>query len=145
VPSALVVIAAGQVATPEVPSVQVNVTVTSELFHLATLAAGLAAAEMEGAVLSMLSVTLAVAVFPALSVACPEITWFAPYALTRTGAGQAVTPEVASLQVNVTVTLELFHPAALAPGLAAAEIDGALLSMFRVMLAVDLFPALSAA
>jgi len=40
----------------------------------------------------------------------------APSVVTVTGAGQFATPEMASLQVKLTVTLELFHPAAFGAG-----------------------------
>ena len=89
-PSVVTVTAAGQVpARPESASEQVKVTVTLELFQPLALAAGDCAAVMTGGVLSRLTVTLAVAVFPAVSVAVPEMTWFAPSVLTTTGDGQA--------------------------------------------------------
>jgi hypothetical protein len=64
----------------------------------------------------MFSVTLAVAVFPALSLADPEIACFAPSVVTVWGGGQLATPDVASEQVKVTVTLELFQPFAFGGG-----------------------------
>jgi hypothetical protein len=97
---------------------------TSELFHPAALGAGVTKAEIEGAVLSMFSVTLVLAVLPALSTACPEMVWWAPSVLSVAGGGQLAIPEVASLHVKVTVTVVLFHPAALAAGLASAVITG---------------------
>jgi hypothetical protein len=59
---------------PDKASEQVNVTVTSVLFQPAAFGAGRGAAEMKGADWSMLSVTLVLAVLPALSTACPEMT-----------------------------------------------------------------------
>ena len=64
----------------------------------------------------MLTVTEVEALFPAKSVAVPLMICPAPSLDTRTGAGQTATPEVISEHVNVIVTLELFHPAALAAG-----------------------------
>jgi hypothetical protein len=122
----------GHDTTPERPSKQVKVKVTSELFQPAALGAGLAAVDMKGAVRSMFSVTLALAVLPALSTAWPVITWLGPSVPTVAGAGQTATPEVASLQANATVTAELFQEAALAAGLATAVITGGSLSMPRI-------------
>ena len=64
----------------------------------------------------MFSVTPVVAVFPALSLAFPEIVCFAPSVATVWGEGQPATPDVASEHVKVTVTLELFQPFAFAGG-----------------------------
>jgi hypothetical protein len=47
-----------------------------------------------GGVLSRLIVTEVDAVFPALSIAVPLITWFAASVLTVTGPGQDATPDV---------------------------------------------------
>lgn len=72
--SVLTVIGAGQVATPDSLSEQVKVTVTSLLFHPAGLGWGVTVGDRVGGVLSMLSVTDVLAVFPALSTAVPEMT-----------------------------------------------------------------------
>ena len=67
----------GEVQDEIVPPVSehVKVTVTGELFQPAELGKGDRAAVITGGVdLTIFSVTLAVAVFPALSVAVPEIT-----------------------------------------------------------------------
>jgi hypothetical protein len=77
-----------------------------------------------GGVLSMLSVTPAVAVLPARSVAVPSTTWFAPSVVTSAGGGQDATPLARSAQVNVTVTPVLFQPAALGCGAAFAPTAG---------------------
>ena len=76
----------------------------------------------------MFTVMLAVAVFPALSVAMPEITWLAPSPLTIVGAGQVAIPEPVSAQTNFTVTFVLFQPFALARGVATAVIVGGVVS-----------------
>jgi hypothetical protein len=62
-----------------------------------------------GGVRSKLTVTLVVAVFEAVSVAVPVITWFAPSMLTVAGEEQLEMGAPPGRQVNVTVTLELFH------------------------------------
>src|SRR4051794_27230687 len=61
-------------ATSDSASLAEKVTVTGLLFQPAALAAGEGEAITTGAVLSMFTVRLAVAVFPDLSVAVPEIT-----------------------------------------------------------------------
>ena len=73
-----------------------------------------------GPVLSSLIVTEAVAELPATSVAVPPTIWFAPSLVITCGGGQFAIPEVASLQVNVTVTGVLFQPAELGAGETAA-------------------------
>ena len=115
-------------ATPESGSVAVKLTTGLVLFQPAELGAGMIVEETMGTVLSILRVTVAVALFPARSVAVPEIIWPAPSAVTETGLGQVATPLVASEQVNVTVTLVLFHPAALGNGFTKAVIVGGVLS-----------------
>lgn len=125
VPSAVTVTAAGQVpARPESASEQVKVTVTFELFQPLAFGAGDCSAVMIEGVLSRLIVTLVVAVFPAVSVAVPETTWFAPSVLTITGDGQVCIGLLPAVQVNVTVTFELFQPLAFGPGEATAVIVG---------------------
>src|SRR5436305_1845100 len=112
------------------------------LFQPAALGAGDTVAVMMGAVLSRLTVSAVLAVLPAKSVACLVIAWLPPSALTSTGLGHTATPEPASLHENITVTSELFHPAALARGLAVAEMAGGVLSIFNVTLTLAVFPAL---
>jgi hypothetical protein len=73
-PSVLTVAGGVQVATPDRESAQENVTVTFELFQELEFAAGEALAAIVGAVLSIFTVILVLAVLPALSVAVPEIT-----------------------------------------------------------------------
>ena len=59
---------------PEVVSVQVNVTVTFDVYTPDPLGGGEVMAVIVGGVLSILSVTLPAVLFPALSVAVPETT-----------------------------------------------------------------------
>src|SRR4051794_27702820 len=80
-------------ATPDRASVAAKVTITGPLFQPAAFAVGAASAVTIGAVLSMLTVTLAVAVFPAWSVTVPDTTWFAPSALETTGGGHEPMPD----------------------------------------------------
>src|SRR5690349_15647565 len=99
----------GHDATPERLSAQVNATLTLVLFHPAAFGTGVAPAVMVGDVLSMLMLTLADAVFPALSTAVPAAIWFAPSAFSVAGAVQVAMPDNASWQLKVTVTAPLFH------------------------------------
>src|SRR5271168_3163224 len=98
---------------------------------------------MVGGVLSRLTMTLAVAVLPALSVAVPLMVWFAASVETTMGAGQTAMPEPESEHVKVTVTLELFQPLALGAGAATAVIVGGVLSIFTDSVAEAVLPALS--
>ena len=93
----------------------------------------------------MLSVTLATAVLPALSVAVPVTTCPAPSVVTTRGAGHEAIPERSSAQTNVTVAFPFSHPAAVGSGATVAEIVGTVLSMFSVTLATAVLPALSVA
>jgi hypothetical protein len=78
VPSLLTVCGCGQLVTGEADGVHWNVTVTGVLFQPAAFAAGAAVAVMLGGTVSRFTTTVAVAVLPAISVAVPEIFWFAP-------------------------------------------------------------------
>ena len=78
---------------------------------------------MSGAVLSTLTpVISAPAVLPARSVQVPAADWSAPWSRTDVPPA-SVTPERASVQVQVTVTSPLFQPAALAAGAALDHDD----------------------
>lgn len=67
----LTVFVAGQVATPDKASEQVNATATLVLFQPAALGAGVAVDVIVGGVLSILTLVLGVELLPALSVAVP--------------------------------------------------------------------------
>jgi hypothetical protein len=67
----MTVCADGQVAIPDVESEQVKVIVTIVLFQLFTFGAGEEVADTTGGVVSTLTVIVAVAVFPAMSVTIP--------------------------------------------------------------------------
>src|SRR5687768_3456947 len=101
--------------TPEPVSSQTNDTVTSPACHPAD-DAGVITGRTIGAVVSMLTCTVAVAALPARSRATPTIGWTAPSPLTVTGVGQLAIPDPPSAQVNVTPTGALCHPAAFAAG-----------------------------
>ena len=58
----------------------------------------------------MLTVAGSVAVLPALSVAVPVTGWPLPSLVTVCGPVQLASPDSASAQENVTVTLPLFQP-----------------------------------
>ncbi len=62
---------------------------------------------------------------------------------TVIGEGHVAIPDSVSLQANVTVTFELFQPAALAAGEMLTEIVGGVLSMLIVTHAGAVFPAAS--
>src|SRR5712691_11549866 len=135
----------GQTSTPERASVQVNETLTSVLFQPLPLAAGVAVAVTAGGVRSMLIVTLAEAVLPALSTAVPLTVWLAPSVPTTTVAGQVSIPERTSVHVNPALTGVLFQPLPLGAGEPAPVIAGGALSMLSVTLAEAILPALSTA
>ena len=122
---------------------QVNVTVTFELFHPAAFGGGAATAVILGAVFERLMVTVFVAVFPATSVAVPVICCPAPSVVTVTGGLQLATPEPLSVQLKVTVTLLEFHPLAFGAGLMDAVITGGVTSIFTVSVVDPVFPARS--
>ena len=129
--------------TPDRASDTVPVTAAEDEVNVAPFAGEVML--MVGGVLSSLTVTDVEALFPATSVAEPEIAWFAPSVATATGEGQVATPERESPQVKLTVTLELFQPAALGAGETAAAIVGGVLSILSVTLVEVLFPAASVA
>lgn len=135
----------GQVATPDRASEHVYVTVTLVLFQPAAFGAGVAVELMVGAVLSIFTVSLAVAVFPATSVAVPFTTWFAPWPVSVVGPLQDFTPEVASVHVKLTVTLVLFQLKLSAAGVWPGVIVGAVLSRLIVTDVEAVFPAKSTA
>jgi hypothetical protein len=109
-PSVNTVVGPGHPFVPDRLSVHMNETVTFELFQPLALGAGVAVATMPGADLSKFTVTVVVAVLPALSVVVPGTDWFAPSVNSVVGPGHEVVPDSASLHVKVTVTSELFHP-----------------------------------
>src|ERR1700739_1997418 len=123
--------------------VQTKPTVTAELFQPAEFGAGEMLAITFGGVVAMLKVVCAVAEFPAASRTVPVMTWFAPSVLIVCACGQLKIGAVPTVQVNVTVTLELFQPFEFGAGEAAAVIIGAVLPMFRVIATVAVFPATS--
>jgi len=144
-PSVETVTGEGQTATPLTESAQLNVTTTAALSQPFAFGAGARLPDRVGGLLSRLTLTDAVAVFPALSRAVPEITWFAPSVVTWTGAGQTSTPLPPSTQENVTVISVLFQPAASGTGVAVAVILGGVLSLLTVTEMLALLPALSVA
>src|ERR1700722_1025575 len=132
-PGVAILCAGGHAATPESVSAHMKLTVTDELFHPAVFGAGEGLAVMVGGVLSMLTVAHASSEeFPAASTACPQRDWFAPSVATATGGGQVLTPDPLSKQVNVTVTLVLFHPAAFGRGKTETAIVGTVVSVVNV-------------
>src|SRR6478609_1306617 len=97
---------------PESSSEPVKETVTSSLYQPAELAERSGAPVMPGAVLSMLTVAVALVVFPALSVAVPTTFWAKPSVVTVEGAEQVLRPERSawSAHAKLTLTSVLFQP-----------------------------------
>src|SRR2546428_2284154 len=84
---------------------------------------------MTGFVLSMLMpLTVALAVFPTLSVAVPGTDCPVPSPLSVTGGVQLAMPDPTSAHVKVTTTSVLFHPAPFAAGVRPAVIVGLVVS-----------------
>src|SRR5437870_5071659 len=112
-----------------VPSLQLNETVTSLLFQPLALAAGLRLPAIVGACLSSLTVTEPLPTLPTRSVAV-DVWVVVPFWFSDSvaGVGPLATPEPASVALQVTVTLALFQPAALAAGVSAAVTVGPVLS-----------------
>lgn len=96
-----------------------------------------------GGVLSRLTGIVAVLDLSAWSVTVPEISCALPSVVTETGAGQLTMSDTLSAHVKLTVTSDLFHPAALGVGVKAAVIDGAVFSRLMVVMMGVVLPALS--
>ena len=86
-PIVVCVIGEGQLATPDKPSVQVNVTVALPKLIPPT-GVGVTTAVIIGGVSSRFTLTLVLAVAPDESTTVPLTCWFAPSVLTTTGEGQ---------------------------------------------------------
>jgi len=125
-------------AIPERASEAVPVSCTVAVLTVELLAGE--AMVNDGGVLSILRETEVLALLPALSVAVPLTTWLAPSVVTVTGAGHVATPEELSVQVNVTVTFVLFHPAALDAGETWAVITGGTLSVLALKIWTAICP-----
>src|SRR5688572_21860269 len=93
---------------PDVASLHAKLTCTSVLLHAAD---GLSAGKITGGVLSMLTVTAAVARLPAASTTVPLTCWPAPSSITAIGSGHVATLDPSSVHTNVTVTGARCHPA----------------------------------
>src|SRR5262249_14821323 len=115
---------------PEIPSISNPVMVWSDPVNTVPLDGERIV--IPGGVLSRLTVAVAAAVFPAISVALPLTTWLAPSAVTATGAVTDPTPERLSVAWKLTVTLELFHPFAFGAGLSTGVKLGGVLSILSV-------------
>ncbi len=103
-------------------------------------------ADVLGAVWSILTAGLlvAVVVLPALSLTEALVVRPVPSLLIVLSAGQAPSipePPALSLQVQATVTLLLYQPAALGLVVGAPLSDGATLSMLTVTVVLVLLPA----
>jgi hypothetical protein len=123
---------------PDKESAQLKLMVTGALFQPALLADGAKLVAIVGAVLSRLIVTEVEAALPALSVAVPLTTCFAPSVLIVTGAGHTAMPEVLSEQAKVTVTSVLFHPKLSGAGLAETEMTGGSVSVPMIETVIEL-------
>src|SRR4029079_3542657 len=128
VPSPVIVLFAG-LEVPDSASPAVHATVTSPLYQPAAFGDVVGEPSRVGATLSMLiPLTVVLAVLSALSVTVPVTDWFAPLVLNVVGADEVLTPEVASLGANETVTSVLFQPFAFAAGVREPVMVGAVLS-----------------
>ena len=132
--------------SPDVASLGVKETVTSVLFQPLVFAAGVRLPVMVGAVLSRFTVTEPEPVLPTLSVTVVVLVTAVPSVVTESVAGETVfTPEPpVSEPDHVTVTLDLFHPAALGAGVRTPVAVGASLSSVKfavVVLVAPLQPA----
>ena len=121
---------AGPVDTPERVSVQLKVTVTSPLFHPDEFGEGEAEPDITGGVSSILIVSEMEFVSPAPSVALQIKT--VPLVSAERIAGEhpdeESIPDSGSVTVQVTLTLTLFHPLMLAPGVRLNVMLGIVLS-----------------
>src|SRR5690348_8895544 len=141
---------------PVPESAQVKPTVTSVLFQPKVLAAGVRLPVITGLVLSifMPERLAGVAVFPAASVQLPVTVWLSPSVVTVTSSGLAAefpvaapdapkeaTPEVLSVQTNLTVTSLLFQPFPFATVWRLAVSNGLTESIFTVAVLLEPPPA----
>jgi hypothetical protein len=134
-------IGAGHEAIPESVSAHVKVTVASESIDPSAFGAGEIVALMLGAVLSTDTVAVTVALFPAISTACPVIDCAAPSPRVAGGGHDAIPDPPGSAQVNAIVAFSRLHPPALGTGATVYRICGAVLSMLTLALAVEVLPA----
>jgi len=119
-----------QLLIPDSASEQLNDAVTSVLFQPFAFAAGEREPLIKGGILSSLTVTLPVPVFPNRSVAidvrlAPVVFEFCELV---DGVGPDPTPEALSLADQLTDTLLLFQPAAFGAGETAPVTTGPVLS-----------------
>lgn len=80
----------------------------------------------------LMSLTVALAVLPARSVALPVTDWPVPSVLTVASPVQVAMPETESEQEKLTETSVLFQPFALGAGVREPLMYGAVLSIFTV-------------
>ncbi len=130
--------------TPDKASLHVKLTVTGPLFQPFELGGTDLELVMIGCVRStLILVWELLAEFPALSMHVPVTDWPPPSPRFELD-GVLNTPERASVQVKLTVTVTLFQPLVLAPGDLELVIRGAVLSMLiPPTVAEDVLPALS--
>ena len=107
-------------------------TVTALLFQPSLFGAGLTLAEIEGAIVPMLTVTEVVVVLPALSVAVPWTILPEPAVAIVCACGQLAIPDNGSAQTKLTVTgTVLVHPLPFKGGEICGEMVGPNLSILR--------------
>src|SRR5918912_3925003 len=104
-------------------------------------------AEVSGAVRSILMpFTVAVVTWPALSLTVAEADRLPPSPVTTVSAGQAITPDRLSAQVQCTVTSPVNQPLLFGVPTTLPEMVGAVLSTFTTGVVTDpLLPAVSVA
>lgn len=115
------------------------------MFQPPAFGCGDAIAVIASGVVCTLTVIVALAVFPALSVAVPLKDSFNPAVVTCIGEGQLATPESGSEQVKLIVAGAVTTPFEFGAGVAVAVMVGAVLSMLTVVETLAVLPFASVA
>jgi hypothetical protein len=132
-PSLVTVVEGEHDLIPEGESEQVKLAVTAVLFQPLAFGTGDRLPVINGGDLSTLTVTEPLPVLPSRSVAVDVnvVPAVLPDCDALAGVGPVAKPEPASVADHVTVTLELFQPAALGAGLTLAVTVGPVLSSVK--------------
>ena len=145
VPAPVITESGGQATTPESASLQAQWMTTLPWYQPSAFGLVVGTPVSVGAVWStLMPAVVAVAVFPAASLAVPLTDWLRP-SPTFCAAEQVSTPESASPQTDVTVTGALYHPSAFGERSRETETVGFVLSMLTNAGSEAVFPALSVA
>ena len=147
VPSPVIVVSAGaSPASPDTASAAVQWIGTSPAYQPSGPGPVTGAPErVGGSVSTLMPLTVAVDVLPALSTAVPVTDWPAPLSDTVVAPGQLRIPDTVSEQVKFTVTGPSFQPAAFGAGNRDPVITGEPLSSLTVTEPVLVLPTASLA